>query len=71
MSYIVLINQIKKKTKGINPVLSDMFNWCSENCSKEYGKDGRWGSSWWTENNNTEFHFVDERDALLFRLRWA
>lgn len=70
MSYKVVIPPLNFKST-VKPNLKEMFEWCATFCSKEYGKDGQWGSSWWTERNNTEFHFIDERDSLMFKLRWA
>lgn len=51
--------------------IEEMFSWCSTNCSKAYGKDGKWGSSWWTEENNTVFYFINERDAVTFALKFS
>lgn len=65
MAHVVKLYKKQSKEK-----LKEMFSWCTINCSKEYGKNGTWGTSWWTEHNNTEFHFMDYEDAIMFKLLW-
>ncbi len=62
------VHIVKITNKQSKEKLKEMFSWCSIHCSKDYGKDGSWGTSWWTEHNNTEFHFLNSEDAIMFKL---
>lgn len=66
-SFVVNVSKMKKKS----PKAKEMFEWCAVFCSRDGGRDGRWGTSWWTANGNTEFHFIDEYDAMMFLLRFS
>jgi hypothetical protein len=57
------------------PIQSEMARWCYDNI----GMGGwrlpdreRWGDKWGIESifGQTTFHFLDEKDATLFALRW-
>lgn len=53
--------------------IKEMFKWCSINCCTDYSYSenlSAWGSSWWTEKSNTEFHFLNEEDAIMFKLNF-
>lgn len=59
--------RIKNRTK-----ISEMKEWCHENIGKDWWtdeEDGRW--TWISQTDFTEFQFREERDALLFALRWS
>lgn len=58
----------------------DMFyatSWCDENFGEHWNTidntSGTWCSFWrgHTDPTKYDWHFVNERDALLFTLRWA
>jgi len=61
MSHIVRI----KKTES-TASLKEMFQWCSL-----YTSNSAWGTEWWTEKNNTEYHFLDADIALMFLLTYG
>lgn len=67
MATIVEVAKLKKKDTKLN----EMFEWCFENCHLHDGAlKPYWGTSWWTECSNTQFHFKYEDDAIMFKLRF-
>lgn len=55
------------KFVGSIPMHSKATSWCYETFG-EYGEKWRGG---YTAKRDYLFHFVEEADALLFRLRWS
>lgn len=53
-----------------------MIKWCREHISANYGwrepNRERWGDDWGIACafGTTFFYFVDEEDAMFFKLRW-
>lgn len=56
---------------------SDAKEWCQKQFGKRWeaidGRDGVWTMFWAGPNHHNKyiFHFVDEKDYVLFILRWV
>jgi len=52
-----------------NQDLDTMIEWCIEN----YGPTGSevWGAKRWWYDNDSKFWFKEDRDVVLFLLRWG
>lgn len=55
--------------------IRDISHWCTEQYGPKWdpihNKEGSWSYRWNVKENNLIFYFCEEKQAILYMLRWS